>query len=70
MDPRVKISLVLICILPVSGEAPWSARIAEIKHKAAINLEAEHKVAQLNEELQSLVRQIRMRVCSSISFCA
>lgn len=51
-------------ILPaiVSGEAPWTVRVAEIKAKAAVNLEAEHKVAQLNEELQSLMRAIRIRV--------
>lgn len=56
------VSLVLRCVLLVSGEAPWSVRLAEITAKAAINLEAEHKVTQLNEELQSLLRQIRMRV--------
>jgi dynactin 1 len=46
----------------VTGEAPWVVRVAEIKASAAINLDAERKVTQLNEELQSLVRAIRARV--------
>lgn len=46
----------------VTGEAPWVVRLTEIKQKAAVNLEAEHKVSRLNEELQSLMRSIRQRV--------
>lgn len=64
------VHLYLRRVLLVSGEAPWSVRIVEIKAKAAINLEAEHKAAQLSEELQSLVRQIRMRVCPLVIYCA
>ncbi|KAF8317347.1 hypothetical protein DL93DRAFT_2165610 [Clavulina sp. PMI_390] len=45
----------------VTGEAPWTVRVADIKAKAAVNLEAEHKLTQMNEELQSLMRSIRQR---------
>ena len=39
-------------------------RVAEIRANAAINLDAERKVAQLNDEMQGLVRAIRTRVRS------
>lgn len=49
------------------GEAPWTVRVAEIKAKAAVNLDAEHKVTQLNEELQNMMRAIRIRVRTSLT---
>ena len=52
----------LTALNTVTGEAPWAVRVAEIKASAAINLDAERKVTQLNEELQGLVRAIRTRV--------
>lgn len=51
----------------VAGEAPWVIRVEEIKAAAAINLDAERKLLQMNEELQGLVRAIRTRVRTSRS---
>ena len=45
----------------VSGTAPWVLRVAEIKAATAVNVEAERKVAQLNDEMQALVRTLRAR---------
>ena len=45
----------------VSGTAPWILRIQEIKAATAINVEAERKVAQLNDELQALVRTLKVK---------
>ena len=45
----------------VLGTAPWVARIDEIKAATAINVEAERKVAQLNDEIQALARTIRAK---------
>ena len=36
-------------------------RVAEIKAATAVNIEAERKVAQLNDEMQALVRTLRAR---------
>lgn len=41
--------------------APWVTRIAEIKATLAINVEAERKVAQLNDEMQGLVRSLKTK---------
>ncbi|RXW18504.1 hypothetical protein EST38_g7340 [Candolleomyces aberdarensis] len=45
----------------ITGTAPWIARVAEIKAALAVNVEAERKVAQLNEEVQGLARNIRTK---------
>ncbi|EMD32620.1 hypothetical protein CERSUDRAFT_161581 [Gelatoporia subvermispora B] len=45
----------------ISGTAPWIIRIEEIKAATAINIEAERKVAQLNDELQALVRTLKVK---------
>ncbi|RDX50532.1 dynactin [Lentinus brumalis] len=47
--------------LKILGTAPWVARIDEIKAATAINIEAERKVAQLNDEIQALARTIRTK---------
>ena len=47
--------------LTVSGTAPWVIRVAEIKASTAINVEAERKVAQLNDEMQGLVRRLKTK---------
>jgi hypothetical protein len=47
--------------LLVSGVAPWVTRVAEIKATLAINVEAERKVAQLNDEIQGLVRTLKTK---------
>jgi dynactin 1 len=47
--------------LPVSGTPPWVARVTEIKASAAINVEAERKVVQLNDEIQALVRNLKSK---------
>lgn len=51
----------LICLVIVTGTAPWIVRIEEIKSATAVNVEAERKVAQLNEELQGLVRMLKVK---------
>ncbi|KAH8119806.1 dynactin [Phellopilus nigrolimitatus] len=48
-------------ILKISGTAPWVTRVEEIKATLAVNVEAERKVTQLNEEIQGLARGIRSR---------
>ncbi|TFY63700.1 hypothetical protein EVJ58_g3096, partial [Rhodofomes roseus] len=48
-------------LLKISGTAPWVVRVADIKAATAINVEAERKVAQLNDEMQALVRTLRTR---------
>jgi len=45
----------------VTGTAPWIIRIEEVKAAMAVNVEAERKVAQLNEEMQGLVRTLRFK---------
>ncbi|KAH9854440.1 dynactin [Lenzites betulinus] len=47
--------------LKISGSAPWVARIDEIKAATAINVEAERKVAQLNDEIQALARTLKIK---------
>lgn len=47
--------------LTVSGTSPWVARIAEIKSATAVNVEAERKLAQLNDEMQGLMRTLRTK---------
>ena len=46
---------------PATGTAPWVARIAEIKAALAVNVEAERKVATLNDEIQALARSVRTK---------
>lgn len=41
--------------------APWVTRVDEIKASLAINVEAERKVAQLNDEMQGLVRSLKTK---------
>ncbi|KAG6911272.1 hypothetical protein DXG01_002111 [Tephrocybe rancida] len=48
-------------VLKISGTAPWITRIAEIKASLAVNVEAERKVAQLNDEMQGLVRTLKTK---------
>ncbi|KAH6911162.1 dynactin [Coprinopsis sp. MPI-PUGE-AT-0042] len=45
----------------ITGTAPWITRVAEIKNALAVNVEAERKVTQLNEEIQGLARNIRTK---------
>jgi len=45
----------------VTGTAPWIIRIEEVKAAMAVNVEAERKVAQLNEEMQGLVRTLKVK---------
>ncbi|KAG2022561.1 hypothetical protein CC2G_000299 [Coprinopsis cinerea AmutBmut pab1-1] len=40
---------------------PWITRVTEIKNALAVNIEAERKVAQLNEEMQGLARSIKTK---------
>ena len=45
----------------VTGTAPWIVRVEEVKASVAVNVEAERKVAQLNEEMQGLVRTLKIK---------
>lgn len=45
----------------MSGVSPWVTRVDEIKASTAINVEAERKVAQLNDEMQGLIRNIKTK---------
>ncbi|KAK4056088.1 hypothetical protein OIO90_002819 [Microbotryomycetes sp. JL221] len=48
-------------IVKLDYEPPWFARVAKLQSTAAVNIEAEHKVAQLNEEMRDLVREMRSK---------
>ncbi|KAG6812629.1 hypothetical protein H0H92_001712 [Tricholoma furcatifolium] len=48
-------------VAKISGTAPWITRVAEIKATLAVNVEAERKVAQLNDEIQGLVRSLKTK---------
>ncbi|PPR02344.1 hypothetical protein CVT24_011688 [Panaeolus cyanescens] len=48
-------------VLKITGTAPWVTRIAEVKAALAVNVEAERKVASLNEEIQGLARAHRLQ---------
>jgi vacuolar-type H+-ATPase subunit I/STV1 len=51
----------LLSVSSVSGTPPWVIRVAEIKANLAINVEAERKVIQLNDEIQALVRNLKAK---------
>lgn len=38
---------------------PWIARIAEVKAALEVNVEAERRVAKLNDEMQGLMRTLK-----------
>ncbi|KAF8526013.1 dynein associated protein-domain-containing protein [Hysterangium stoloniferum] len=48
-------------VVKISGIPPWVHRIDEVKAALAVNVEAERKVAQLNEEMQDLIRGLKTR---------
>ncbi|KAI0005552.1 dynein associated protein-domain-containing protein [Russula compacta] len=48
-------------VIKITGTAPWIVRIDEVKAAVAVNVEAERKVAQLNEEMQGLVRTLKVK---------
>lgn len=48
-------------VLLVTGTPPWVVRIDEIKTRLSVNVEAEIKVNQLTEEMQSLARSLRTK---------
>ncbi|KAH7920934.1 hypothetical protein BV22DRAFT_1097308 [Leucogyrophana mollusca] len=48
-------------VYKISGTAPWVTRIDEIKASTAVNIEAERKATQLQEEIQGLVRSLKTR---------
>ena len=47
--------------IPVTGTPPWVTRISEVKARAAVNVEAERRVVQLNDEIQALVRNLKSK---------
>ncbi|KAL5533874.1 hypothetical protein ACEPAG_334 [Sanghuangporus baumii] len=48
-------------VMKISATPPWVVRVDEVKASLAVNVEAERKVAHLNEEIQELARGIRSR---------
>ncbi|TFK65445.1 hypothetical protein BDN72DRAFT_824554 [Pluteus cervinus] len=48
-------------LFKVTGTAPWTARVQDIKNSLAVNVEAERKVAQLGDEMQGLVRNLKSK---------
>ncbi|KAL0563459.1 hypothetical protein V5O48_018608 [Marasmius crinis-equi] len=48
-------------VVKITGIPPWVTRVEEIKASLAVNLEAERKVAQLNDEIQGLVRSLKVK---------
>ncbi|GAA5880816.1 hypothetical protein JCM16303_005127 [Sporobolomyces ruberrimus] len=48
-------------VVQLSYSPPWIARVAEIQSNAAINVDAERKVVQLNEEMRELARELRTK---------
>ncbi|KAF9055788.1 dynein associated protein-domain-containing protein [Panaeolus papilionaceus] len=48
-------------VMKITGTAPWVTRVAEVKAALAVNVEAERKVASLNEEIQGLARAHRLQ---------
>ncbi|KAF8481025.1 dynein associated protein-domain-containing protein [Russula ochroleuca] len=48
-------------IVKITGTSPWIIRVEEVKAAMAVNVEAERKVAQLNEEMQGLVRTLKIK---------
>ncbi|KAJ7605055.1 dynactin [Mycena polygramma] len=48
-------------VIKVTGVSPWVTRVEEVKASVAVNLEAERRVTQLNEELQGLVRTLKQK---------
>ena len=45
-----------------SFEAPWLSRVAELQAAQVKDLEAEHKVAKLTEDVKDLSRELRNKV--------
>ena len=45
----------------VSGTAPWVTRIQEIKAATAVNAEADRRLAQVNEEMESLYKTLKTK---------
>jgi dynactin 1 len=47
----------------VDYEPPWLARVTQLHSNAAANVDAERKVAKLNEDMRELAREMRVKVC-------
>ena len=47
--------------IAVTGTPPWVTRVSEVKARAAVNVEAERRVGQLNDEIQALVRNLKSK---------
>jgi dynactin 1 len=45
----------------VTGTPPWVTRVSEVKARAAVNVEAERRAVQLNDEIQALVRNLKSK---------
>ncbi|KAG9313881.1 dynein associated protein-domain-containing protein [Chiua virens] len=48
-------------VVKVTGTPPWIIRVDEIRASIAVNVEAERKAAQFQDEIQGLVRSLKSR---------
>ncbi|GJN94727.1 hypothetical protein Rhopal_007818-T1 [Rhodotorula paludigena] len=48
-------------VVKLSFDAPWLARVTQLQSSAAINVDAERKVVQLNEEMRDMLRDLRAK---------
>ncbi|KAI5885462.1 uncharacterized protein SCHCODRAFT_02520680 [Schizophyllum commune H4-8] len=48
-------------VTKVTGIAPWITRVEQIKASLAVNVEADRKLAQVSDEMQGLVRNIKAK---------
>ena len=51
-------------VMKTRFEAPWTARVADLQATQAKDLEAEHKVIKLTEDVKDLSRELRKKVSS------
>ncbi|KAJ3570761.1 hypothetical protein NP233_g4188 [Leucocoprinus birnbaumii] len=48
-------------VIKINSTPPWILRISEIKAALEVNVEAERKVAKLNDEMQALMRSLKSK---------
>ncbi|KAF8555146.1 dynactin [Imleria badia] len=48
-------------VVKITGTPPWIVRVDDIRASTAINVEAERKATQFQDEIQSLVRSLKAR---------
>ncbi|KAG9015752.1 hypothetical protein FRB93_012317 [Tulasnella sp. JGI-2019a] len=48
-------------VVKITGQSPWITRVDEIKTIAAVNLDAERSLTKLNDEILTLVKEVKTR---------